>query len=592
MKFGHSLRSRIVITLGFVLLPAIILACVWIFTNERELRDAKVANAQRAAAAMAVQVNESLRDMVLASASVDATDPATLDARSCDKDLDAVIDAQPSHVGGALIDSGRVICSVGLPADSFASLVPAERLARIVESLKAGAPIVLKQLDKAETDKVLPKVAPATGSDGFLLAAIPWGPSKTDIMVVVMTRSRILAELSASFMEIAHGAALYAADGSMLAEWRSEAVKPNWLPATALLGEQTAAEAASVSGDSFRYFKLPLARTGLFIVVGYPESAFFATERNILWVALLPPVLMVGAAGVGALLAVDRLVIQWIVYLQRVTRVYGSGRYSVRALRLSRAPRELGDLGYAFNHMADNIAHHATDLSSAIGDKERLLRELHHRVKNNFQVIVSLLSLHKQTLPGHERDDIRFIEDHVNAMAVAYRVGYSYGEMGDAPIAELLYDIIDGLRRTADLSPASVVVEVPPVTTSIDLDRAIGIGLYLAAMLPAYLDTVRSGFNTNFSPMKVRIGAFIEGDALRLAVSIRPAEGDVQLSYLRNRLTRAYIRQLSATELPSEDITERAILIPLDSGKRDIMTSQPTTHGGFRGNRLSGQSVA
>nr|WP_249729700.1 histidine kinase dimerization/phosphoacceptor domain -containing protein [Chelatococcus sp. YT9] len=214
--------------------------------------------------------------------------------------------------------------------------------------------------------------------------------------------------------------------------------------------------------------------------------------------------------------------------------------------------------------MADNIAHHATELSSAIDDKERLLRELHHRVKNNFQVIVSLLSLHKQSLPVKERDDVRFIEDHVNAMAVAYRVGYSYGEMGDAPVAELLYDIVDGLRRTADLAPASVVVEVPPVTTRIDLDRAIGIGLYLAAMLPAYLDAVRAGTAQSSAPMKVRVGAFVEDGTLRLAVSIRPAETAVELSPLRNRLTRAYIRQLSAQEVTSEDCAERAILIPLD----------------------------
>ncbi|MBX3536328.1 MAG: HAMP domain-containing protein [Chelatococcus sp.] len=562
MTFGRSLRSRIVVTLGFVLLPAVVLAFVWIFTNVNALRDAKVANATRAASAMALQVNESLRDMILASAGLDANAGTTKSTTACNRELGSIVGAQQSYIGGAVVDHGRIACAIGVPEDAFARLASPERLATITAELSTGAPLVLERLDNTDAEKILTDNGLAIPTDGYLLAAVPSSLSKDGMLLVLLTRERIIAELSVPFMDIAHGAALFGADGTILAEWRSDSLPERWLPAMPFDGA-TAAE-VSISGHSFRYFKLPLARTGVALLVGYPESAFFAAEQNILWVTLLPPVLMMGAAGVGALLAVDRLVIQWIVYLQRVTRVYGSGRYSVRALRLSRAPRELGELGYAFNHMADNIAHHATELSSAIDDKERLLRELHHRVKNNFQVIVSLLSLHKQSLPDKERDEVRFIEDHVNAMAVAYRVGYSYGEMGDAPVAELLYDIVDGLRRTADLAPDNVVVEVPPVTTRIDLDRAIGIGLYLAAMLPAYLDTVRADAAQSSSQMKVRVSAFVEGEILRLAVSVRPATTIVQLSHLRGRLTRAYIRQLSAQEVPADDSTERTILIPLD----------------------------
>ncbi|CAH1654107.1 Histidine kinase [Hyphomicrobiales bacterium] len=587
MTFGRSLRSRIVVTLGFVLLPAVILAFVWILTNVSALRDEKVANATRAASAMALQVNESLRDMILASAGLDANKGANEATTACNRELGSIIGTQPSYVGGAVVNQGSIACTVGVPEEAFARLVSPGRLTTITEGLSSGAPLVLERLDNTDAEAILKASGLKIPPDGYLLAAVPTDSSNDSLLLVLLTRERIIAELSAHSMDIAHGAALFGADGTILAEWRSESLPERWLPAMPF--DSATAAGTSISGHSFRYFKVPLARTGVALLVGYPESAFFAAEQNILWVTLLPPVLMMGAAGVGALLAVDRLVIQWIVYLQRVTRVYGSGRYSVRALRLDRAPRELGELGYAFNHMADNIAHHATELSSAIDDKERLLRELHHRVKNNFQVIVSLLSLHKQSLPDRERDDVRFIEDHVNAMAVAYRVGYSYGEMGDAPVAELLYDIVDGLRRTADLAPAHVVVEVPPVTTRIDLDRAIGIGLYLAAMLPAYLDAVRAGTSESSAPMKVRVGAFVEGDMLRLAVSVRPANTVVHLSHLRGRLTRAYVRQLSAQEVASGDSTERAILIPLDSVHG---TGEPLEDRPARSFRISGRHSA
>jgi two-component sensor histidine kinase len=563
MRFTHSLRSRIVLTLGLVLLPAVVLAIVWIFTHEQTLREAKINNAERAASAMAIQVSEPLRDTLLAGAALDAAaDKAPISPDTCDSGLAGFIGAQPNYTAAAIFDGSGLFCSVGATDDAFRRWMSPDRLAAMRQAFSQGAPLILEKLAEDSDD---------------LVAAMQWGRNKEAILLVVVNKSKVISGLATSFMDITHAAAVVDAKGTVLAEWHASDLDQGWLPA-AMVDRPGNVTARSRSGDTYRYFKVDLPNTGASLIVGYPEGAFFAAERNILWVALLPPLLMVGAAGIGGLLAVDRLVIQWIVYLQRVTRVYGSGRYSVRALRLTRAPLELAELGYAFNHMADNIAHHATALGTAVTDKERLLRELHHRVKNNFQVIVSLLSLHKQTLAGQQRDDVRFIEDHVNAMAVAYRVGYGYGELADAPVAELLRDTVDGLRRTADLPTNSVLVEVPPVSATIDLDRAIGIGLYLAAMLPAYLDAVHGESSVSaMERSRVKVSAQLVENGLSLAVSVMPPSGAVQLSFLRNRLTRAYVRQLSATELASDDPTERAIFIPLLSSSVEAAATAQTS---------------
>ena len=46
-------------------------------------------------------------------------------------------------------------------------------------------------------------------------------------------------------------------------------------------------------------------------------------------------------------------------------------------------------------------------------DQVTLVRELNHRVKNNFQIIASLMNLRKRMMPPERREDIRFIEEHV-----------------------------------------------------------------------------------------------------------------------------------------------------------------------------------
>jgi two-component sensor histidine kinase len=78
-------------------------------------------------------------------------------------------------------------------------------------------------------------------------------------------------------------------------------------------------------------------------------------------------------------------------------------------------------------------------------DTETLLRELNHRVKNNFQIIVSLMNLRKRMLPPERREDIRFVEEHVQSMSVAYRHVYATGS-----IVVIRFDYRRGRRSASD----------------------------------------------------------------------------------------------------------------------------------------------
>ena len=85
-------------------------------------------------------------------------------------------------------------------------------------------------------------------------------------------------------------------------------------------------------------------------------------------------------------------------------------------------------------------------VTSQMPDTETLLRELNHRVKNNFQIIVSLMNLRKRMLPADRREDIRFVEEHVQSMSVAYRLVYDTGSIVDVPLSELIIEVLAGLR--------------------------------------------------------------------------------------------------------------------------------------------------
>jgi hypothetical protein len=185
------------------------------------------------------------------------------------------------------------------------------------------------------------------------------------------------------------------------------------------------------------------------------------------------------------------------------------------------------------------------------------LRELNHRVKNNLQIIVSLMNLKKRALPVERWEDIRFLQEHVQCMAVSYRLIYDTGETAEVSISELLNEVILELRQIAKLEVGQLQLAGGPIKEVLGLDQAIAFGLYLAVVLPPYMDRARrSGGN-------VAVSARVE--ARQLTLSIAGSWGEPVVSDdLRSRLSDAYIGQLRATLLPPSDPSDRRCRMPLD----------------------------
>jgi hypothetical protein len=184
-------------------------------------------------------------------------------------------------------------------------------------------------------------------------------------------------------------------------------------------------------------------------------------------------------------------------------------------------------------------------LTSTMADNDAFLRELHHRVKNNFQIIASLINLQKRMLPTDRRDEARFVEEHVQSMAAAYRIVSVTDGMVQVALDDLVSDVVDALRHIAGLGREVVQVELPAGHCFVRIEQAVAMGLYLAVVVPPYLDS-----------------AGVLGGVLRIIVAAEDPErvvlsvaGDtvIQPDPLRHRLATAYLRQLSAEVDPSAE---------------------------------------
>lgn len=188
-------------------------------------------------------------------------------------------------------------------------------------------------------------------------------------------------------------------------------------------------------------------------------------------------------------------------------------------------------------------------------ERDGLVRELHHRVKNNLQIIVSLMNVQKRMLPADRRSEIRFLEEHVQSMAAAYRVVYASGEMIEVSIDDLIREVVAGLVEVAGGRTHRVETAGCAARMMINLDQAIALGLYLADVLPPILDAATAaggsvGISTRQAP-----------DHVCLAIAC-PVAVDPLLDRLRERLLGGHLKQLGAERLTGLPPGELHISLP------------------------------
>jgi hypothetical protein len=179
------------------------------------------------------------------------------------------------------------------------------------------------------------------------------------------------------------------------------------------------------------------------------------------------------------------------------------------------------------------------NLIDGISDKDAFLRELHHRVKNNFQMIASLINLQKRMLPAERRSEVRFVEEHVQSMAVAYRTVIATDGIVQVVLGDLVSEVVDGLRQIAGANRNAVVLDLPVGECIVRIEQAIAVGLYLAVLLPPYLDVV----NERGGSLRVALNC---SDPERSVLTVTTGGGGIAPDALRQRLGTAYLRQLRA----------------------------------------------
>jgi PAS domain S-box-containing protein len=123
-------------------------------------------------------------------------------------------------------------------------------------------------------------------------------------------------------------------------------------------------------------------------------------------------------------------------------------------------------------------------LKVSLQEKEVLLREIHHRVKNNLQVVSSLLSLQARAIQDpHIRAYFQDSQDRIKAMALIHEKLYQSGDLAQIDFAEYLRDLATSLVRSYRIGQGRLALDISTEEVCLHIATAIPCGLVLHELL-------------------------------------------------------------------------------------------------------------
>jgi two-component sensor histidine kinase len=286
----------------------------------------------------------------------------------------------------------------------------------------------------------------------------------------------------------------------------------------------------------------------LVVLLGQPTGRLIDPLRTTLLIQIGALVFVSVAAMAAALIGTRVLVTRWIGRLTEAASSMSVGDLSVRR-EFEGAPAEFRDLAETLREMAVRLEERETDLRQSLAQKQMMLREIHHRVKNNLQTVTSLLNLYARIPRGEAvKQAFTDVQMRINALALVHRHLYESQDLQEVDLNPFMTNLCNLLQDGSGVPPRRVrlSVEIPHVRVS--GDRAVPLALLTTEILT---NSFKHAFpNQRAGTISVRITLERDGQA-RLVIADdgigrpdRAADNDLPGS-MGQTLIEAFTRQLA-----------------------------------------------
>lgn len=190
---------------------------------------------------------------------------------------------------------------------------------------------------------------------------------------------------------------------------------------------------------------------------------------------ILLPLLMWIVAAVLSWLVVRVFLLAPLSRIQRAITLHEPGSGALELPDRLGSAVEIRELGNSFSRAVARIEKSEMEMAEALEGQRKLVREVHHRVKNNLQVVASLLNIHRRSAKSDDaKDAYSSIGRRVDALAVVHRNHYAeLEENRGIALRPLLSELASNLRGSAPQGSHSIDITLDLESLNVIQDVAV-----------------------------------------------------------------------------------------------------------------------
>lgn len=286
-----------------------------------------------------------------------------------------------------------------------------------------------------------------------------------------------------------------------------------------------------------------MEETGWVMMVGQPIESATRPIFQIASVLVLSFVLAIGIAFVNTMLGMRFILGPINELAERMRSVEGGGDAPDRR---AEPYREIAMLTDRFDAMVRAVKDRERRLRRLVDEKSVLIREIHHRVKNNMQVVSSLLSLQAERVSDRSDADLfRASRERVHSMAIVHEMLYRSESLSSVAMDQYIPELVSSIEQSHRSSERDIRVNLHVDAGVLDITLAVPCGLILNELIV-------NAFQHAFGPREsgsitVRFESRRTFYALEVADTGRGLPGDAAGNGLGMVLVETLARQLSGT---------------------------------------------
>lgn len=123
-------------------------------------------------------------------------------------------------------------------------------------------------------------------------------------------------------------------------------------------------------------------------------------------------------------------------------------------------------------------------IEHTLKEKEALIKEIHHRVKNNLQIINSMLNLQIGKIEDEKTETILFeARQRINAIALTHQMLYQRSTISSINMAEYVETLVQQIEAAMSQSNITTIVQISPTDEKLTIDGAVPLGLVINELL-------------------------------------------------------------------------------------------------------------